>query len=39
MKRHEFIRLIGGAGGGLAHYRALIAEWKDSKCWSAISAD
>jgi hypothetical protein len=39
MKRHEFIRLIGGAGGGLAHYRALIAEWKDSKCWSALSAD
>jgi hypothetical protein len=32
-------RIIGGAGGGLAHYRALIAEWKDNKCWSAISAD
>jgi hypothetical protein len=39
MKRHEFIRLIGGAGGGLAQYRALIAEWKDGKCWSAVSAD
>jgi hypothetical protein len=36
MKRHEFIRL---SGGGLVQYRALIAEWNDGKCWSAVSAD
>jgi hypothetical protein len=36
MKRHGFSRL---SGGGLAQYRALIAEWQDGKCWSAVSAD
>jgi hypothetical protein len=29
MKRREFIRAYRRCGGGVAQYRALIAEWKD----------